>query len=197
MRRRTYEDDARLVAGMVGEEPEAWRAFHELYGALVERTIASVMRRFWRLLSPVDAHDACAGFYASLLANDKRKLRSFDPTRGLRFAAWIKVLAIRSTLDFVRRVRRRPPSSDLDEALDVPCGKIDPHAVAVRREEWAVVRDLIEELSPRDRELVHMHFIEDMEPFEIADKMSVSIKTVYSKKNKIIARLKVLLDRAS
>src|SRR5215813_1357992 len=139
-----YDDDRILVSGLIDEDAEAWRAFHELYGALVERTIASVMRRFWRLLAPVDAHDARAGFYASLLANDKRKLRSFDPGRGLRFSAWIKVLAVRSTLDFVRRARRRPPSSDLDEALDIPCGKADPHAHAVRKEERAVVTDLIQ-----------------------------------------------------
>jgi RNA polymerase sigma-70 factor (ECF subfamily) len=192
-----YEDEALLVAGMIDDEADAWRAFHAFHGALVDRTILNVTRRFWRLLAPVDAHDARAGFYASLLSNDKRKLRSFDPGRGLRFSAWIKVLAVRSTLDFVRRVRRRPPSSDLAEAMDVPCAKGDPHASAVRKEERAVVADLIGELSERDRELVRLHFIEDMEPFEIADRMSVSVKTVYSKKNKIIARLKVLLDRAS
>jgi RNA polymerase sigma-70 factor (ECF subfamily) len=197
-RRSPYEDEAALIAGMIDERPEAWRAFHASYGTQVDRTIVSVTRRFWRLLSEVDVHDARAGFYASLLANDKRKLRCFDPARGLRFGAWIKVLAIRSTLDFIRRVRRQPPRSDLDEALDVPCSSTaDPHANAVRREQGAVVADLIGELSARDRELIRLHFVEQMEPLEIADRMSVSVKTVYSKKNKIIARLKVLLDRAS
>jgi RNA polymerase sigma-70 factor (ECF subfamily) len=190
-------NDALLIEAMVDDHPEAWRAFDEIYGGLVQRTIANVTRRSWRLLSTADAYDARASFYASLLANDKRKLRSFDPGRGIRFASWIKVLAIRSTLDFVRHVRRQPPSSDLAEALEVPCSRTDPHANAVRRQQGAVVAGLLGELSARDRELVRLHYVEDMEPFEIADRMSVSVKTVYSKKNKIIARLKVLLDRAS
>jgi RNA polymerase sigma-70 factor (ECF subfamily) len=192
-----FEGDARLVAGMLDDLPEAWRAFDESHGALVQRTIAQVMRRFWRLLSPADLPDARAIFYASLLANKKRKLRSFDATRGIPLSAWIKVLAVRSTLDYVRRARRQPPRSDLEEALEIPCSRADPHANAVRMQERAVVAELIAELSPRDRELVRMHFIEEMAPLEIADRMSVSVKTIYSKKNKIIARLKVLRDRAS
>ena len=196
-RKRPYLNDAFLVAGMVDDDPDAWRAFHELYGGLVQRTIGGVTRRFWRVLSPTDVLDVRASFYASLLANDKRKLRSFDLNRGIRFSSWIRVLAVRSTLDFVRHARRRPPSYDLEEALDVPCSRTDPHANAVRNQEGAVVAELLHELTARDRELVRLHFIEDMAPFEVADRMSVSVKTVYSKKNKIIARLKGLLDRAS
>jgi RNA polymerase sigma-70 factor, ECF subfamily len=189
-------DDALLVSGLLANAPGAWRAFDELYGELIHRAVAGVTRRSWRVVSPTDTLDACAVFYASLLANDMRKLRTFDPHRGSPFSAWIRVVATRSTLDYVRRARRALPTSKLDDAEEMACAD-DPHADIERKQDSAVLAELLSNLTERDRQLVRLHFFEGLSPFEAADRMNVSVRTVYSKKNKIVARLQLLFRRAA
>src|SRR5450432_2760775 len=115
------EDDARLVSGMISDSKTAWREFHSRYGRLVWQSIRKITRRFWRVATPADAEDVLGTFYLSLVAHDKRKLRSFDPQRGYRLSTWLRVVAMHSTYDFLRRIERDPAKEELSAAMDVPC----------------------------------------------------------------------------
>jgi RNA polymerase sigma-70 factor, ECF subfamily len=51
------------------------------------------------------------------------------------------------------------------------------------------------DLSARDREFMQLYFGLGLEPQQVASKMGISIKTVYTKRHKIQARLESLLER--
>ena len=49
------------------------------------------------------------------------------------------------------------------------------------------------QLSERDREFVELYFAQGMEAEQIAERMNISVKTVYTKRHKITARLEQML----
>jgi RNA polymerase sigma-70 factor, ECF subfamily len=185
-------DDASLVSEMIADVPGAWRVFYQRYGRLVWRSLARVVRRFWSRTTSADLQDVQSAFYLSLLANDKRKLRAFDPTRGHPLATWIRALALNAAYDFARRLHREPTTEALSVAFDVPAGGPDPHTKMVLRERVGAVGRALSGFTERDRLFVELHLIEGLTPTRVAQEMGVSVKTVYSRKNKIVTRLRDL-----
>src|SRR5580765_2507518 len=84
-----FGDDQTLLAGMIANLPAAWREFQKRYDRLIHRCITKVTRRFSSIVAQDDVREVYATLYLSLLANDKHKLRTFDPDRGNRFSSWI------------------------------------------------------------------------------------------------------------
>ncbi len=193
---RPFDDDAVLVAAMIGDSPAAWRAFHVRFGALVAHSIYRITRRFWRVATTEDAQDIAGAFYLSLVARDKRKLRSFDPSRGYRLASWIRVLAMNASYDHLRKIGREPMKEELAAAEDVPCDALDAPGQIQRIETLAAVTRELTGFTARDREFAKLHLVEGLDAPSVAAQMSVSVKTIYSKKNKIIMRLAAALDRS-
>jgi RNA polymerase sigma-70 factor (ECF subfamily) len=188
-----YETDELLVAGMIANEPAAWREFQKRYDRLVHRCITKVTRRFAQMVSQDDVREIYATFYVSLVTNDMHKLRTFDPARGNRFSSWIGLLAINSAYDYLRSLRREPHKECLAEAADLACELPDPFEQTAENERAAIAAKTLEDFSEKDRTFAALYFAEGMDPQLIAERMNISIKTVYSKKHKIQSRLESVL----
>lgn len=183
-----------LVQQLIDGNEHAWRAFHALYGRRIRRCISGVIARFSGVTSPDDVRDIYATLLMQLLANDRRKLRSFDVARGTRLSAWIGALAAHCAYDHLRSSRRSPRCAPLDEAADaLSCDLPSPHEQAERRERAALVAEVLHDFSDKDREFVALYFGEGLPPEQIAERMQISVKTVYSKKHKIQSRLEAML----
>ena len=52
---------------------------------------------------------------------------------------------------------------------------------------------MLSEFSDKDRQFVALYFGEGLDPEEVARRMRINVKTVYSKKHKIQSRLESLL----
>jgi len=65
------------------------------------------------------------------------------------------------------------------------------------RERADFAHKMLEDFTPRDRAFAALYFGEGMEPDEIARRMKISVKTVYSKKHKIQARLEAAVRHAA
>jgi RNA polymerase sigma-70 factor (ECF subfamily) len=184
-----FDDDASLVAGMIADSQDAWRTFHARYGKTIAGSIYAITRRFWRIATIDDAHDIAGVFYLSLVARDKKKLRSFDPARGYRLVAWLRALVMNATYDYLRRMGREPPKEDLAVAEDMPSDALDAFGRLARDETFAAIAHQMKRFSARDRAFTKLHLVEGMGASDVAERMRVSVKTVYSKKNKIVTRL--------
>jgi RNA polymerase sigma-70 factor, ECF subfamily len=181
--------DDRLVAGLLADEPEAWREFHHRFDRLIRRCITKVTRHFGAVVTSADVEEIRSIFSLSLLSNDKHKLKSYDPDRGNRLGSWIGLLAVNAAYDYLRGRRREAAAATLDEALDLASEEPDPFDVAADRELEDVVSRALEGFSERDREFAALYFAEGVDPARIAERLNISIKTVYSKRHKIQARL--------
>lgn len=192
-----FDTDDELVAGMLARDPAAWREFYSRYDRLIIRCITKVTRRFASIVSQDDVREIYATLYVSLLANDMHKLRSFDPERGNRFSSWIGLLAINAAYDYLRTLKREPQKECITEAMDLVCELPDPFELTSEHERAAIAQRTLADFSEKDRTFAELYFGEGMDPQDIADRMNISVKTVYSKKHKIQSRLEsVLTSRA-
>jgi RNA polymerase sigma-70 factor (ECF subfamily) len=176
-------------------DEQAWKVFHATYGRLISSAIGRVVGRFGLGAGSEDVREIEASLSVELLVHDKAKLRAFDPDRGARFGTWIAMLASHAAYDFLRRRRREPrgdasvPTDNL--AADTP----DPHGLCELGERARLVADLTAGFSAKDREFLELYFAEGLDPTEVATRMGISVKTVYSKKHKIQGRLEQILER--
>ncbi len=184
--------DEQLIARLIKSQPLAWREFERRYDRLIDRCILKVTRRFSSVVSADDVREIASTLRLSLLANDMHKLRTFDPERGNRFSSWIGLLAINCAYDYLRSVRREPGKAALTEASDLAAETPDPFESVAQRQRATIAQKLLETFSARDRAFAALYFGEGLDPNVIAARMKISVKTVYSKKHKIQARLEAM-----
>ncbi|MCC6555668.1 MAG: sigma-70 family RNA polymerase sigma factor [Polyangiaceae bacterium] len=180
---------------LTGSE-RAWRQFHARYDRLILRCITRVTGRFTNVVGQDDIREIYATLFVQLLSADMHKLRSFDPERGNRLSSWIGLLAINCAYDYLRSKRREPHRAPLTEAETLCSSLPSPLESAERRERAAIVAGVLREFSERDREFVSLYFTEGLPADEVAQRMQISLKTVYSKRHKIQSRLEAMLSVA-
>lgn len=179
---------------LLDDEPGAWRDFEAAYGRLVLSTIGRVVSKFGIYSGSEDIREIHAGFCLELLSNDRAKLRAFSPERNVRLSTWIAMLASHTAYDFLRR-RRKEPVAELEWDADTLCSSMpDPYSLCETGERIRIVNALMQEFSAKDREFLELYFGEGLPAEEVATRMRISIKTVYSKKHKIRGRLEALLE---
>jgi RNA polymerase sigma-70 factor, ECF subfamily len=188
-------EDAALVGQLVVRDPAAWRVFTKKYAPVVIACIRRVLGRFSRVTSEHDVDEVYARFCAELLASDHKKLRAYDPSKGSRLSTWLGLLAGNSTYDYLRRLKRDRVCEPLTDTDGYVASGPSPYDIVALRQRAALASDILSELSERDREFVELYFGEGLGVEDIAERMQISIKTVYTKKHKITARLERLLVR--
>jgi RNA polymerase sigma-70 factor, ECF subfamily len=146
-------------------------------------------------VSADDVDEIYANLCVQLVANDKKKLRSYEPARGSKLGTWLGLLATHAAWDFLR-VRRRSPDVDTGAQVDWQhSSDPDPFEACAARERALLVRRVLAGFPAKDREFVELYYGSGHTPEEVAELMGISVKTVYSKKHKIRARLVGLLSR--
>jgi RNA polymerase sigma-70 factor (ECF subfamily) len=185
-----------LLERLISDDAEAWRRFVSAYGRLVTSTISRVLSRFGYFRNSEDIREIHASFCLEILANDKAKLRAFRPERGIRLSTWVGMLASHAAYDFLRRRRREPQRDDYD-ADSIVSESPDPFSLCELRERTRLIEAAVRHFTAKDREFLELYYGEGLEADQVARRMGISVKTVYSKKHKIQGRLEALLDRDS
>ena len=188
------DEDYQLVVRLIEDDPIAWREFNTRYSSLIYGCIQRVIRRFPHL-GVEDAREIFATFCLQLLANDKRKLRSFEAGRGTRFSTWLGLLTSNAAYDYLRSIRREPCRSSVGEAERLSSEIPDPFQMAEARQKATLIAALLDDFSERDQQFVLLYYGEGLTPEAIASTLGISVKTVYSKKHKIRARLESALSQ--
>ncbi len=155
-------DDAQLVRDLISDDPRAWREFNTRFSRLVLSTISRVTARFSGVVSQEDLREIYATFCVQLLANDKHKLRSFDPERGNKLSTWLGLLASHTAYDFLRGARREPRRAALSEAEDLSSSLPDPCESALMRERADQVSQLLAHFTDKDRAFIQLYFGEGL-----------------------------------
>jgi RNA polymerase sigma-70 factor, ECF subfamily len=184
--------DGPLVAALLNDSATAWREFDRRYSRLMFHAIARVLRRFSRV-SDDDCQEVYSSLCVQLLAHDKKKLRSYDGARGAKLGTWLTLLANHAAYDHLRRCRREPATEDVTTVVQLTADGASPFDKCALRQEAQRVSVVLNDLSDKDREFMVLYYTEGLQPEEVAAEMGISVKTVYSKKHKIRARLAGIL----
>lgn len=186
--------EAAFVARLVADDAGAWREFNVVYAASLHRAIGRILSRFGAVTGSDDVREVYAKLCLALIARDKQKLRSFDPTRGARLGSWLTRMAMQATYDHLRRIKRSPVDVRV-EPFETVCERADPHQELWERERASIVASVVSGLSAREREFFALYFGQDLEPEVIAERMGISVATVYTKKHKLERRLAELVEQ--
>jgi RNA polymerase sigma-70 factor (ECF subfamily) len=181
--------EAELLDRLLQSDAGAWRELNQRYSRLVTSCIQRVVARFARRVSADAIEEIYATFSLKLLANDKHKLRSFEPSRGNKLGTWLGMLATHCAYDYLRGVRREPSAVCLTEAESLSSVEQDPCESAMLSERAEMVRGLLAEFSDKDRQFVALYYGDGLTPEHVAERLGISVKTVYSKKHKIQRKL--------
>jgi RNA polymerase sigma-70 factor (ECF subfamily) len=182
-----------LVARLLADDPGAWRYFTSEYSRIIIGCIRRVLARFTRVTNDHDVDEVYARFCFELLANDRKKLRCFDPDKGGRLSTWVGLLAKNATYDYLRRLKRDRVCEPLPETDILQAEEESPFDQVVLQQRAALTSATLRDLSDRDRQFVDLYFAQGKEAEDIAKIMNISVKTVYTKRHKITARLESML----
>ena len=76
-----------LLKGCIAGDKKRWAAFVERYNKLIYHTIYKTLRVNATPTDPDDINDLFQEIFASFCANDCKKLRMFDPQRGVTLSS--------------------------------------------------------------------------------------------------------------
>lgn len=187
--------DVELLAEVLERGARPWTEFVRRFRGLIYRCVSKVICKYESVLASEDINEIFAEVLFNLMRDDMRKLRAYDPTRGSKLGSWIGLISINTAYDYLRVTTRRPILDRLDGAPEGETTR-DPLDDVLEKERWTYLESLLAEFSERDRDFVALYYCSGLEPEQIAEKMQISIKTVYSKKNKIRNRLVSLVQNA-
>lgn len=182
--------DQLLLDALLEDRPHAWTRFLSRFDHLIQATIRRSTDSRWLPLNDDDRGDIRSIFLESLLADDRRKLRAFEPAFGVELATWIGLLVQRCACDYVRsalarvRTSKRALRDPLFDQRDSPDASSPEHLLAQKRR---VVRVLEEarKMAPRERELFELHYERGLPADEVASLMGTKIQTVYATRLKV------------
>jgi RNA polymerase sigma-70 factor, ECF subfamily len=171
--------DAELLA-RVGARDRA--AFEILYGRYVRPVFGLALRR---LSDRGHAEDAVQEAFAAIW----RSASTYRPERGAP-GAWLYTVARNAIVD---RVRRAGPAADA-ELPDLASTEPDPAQQAQDSYvSWRVHRAL-EELEPREREVIELAYWSGMSQSEVAEYLGIPLGTVKTRTRSGLARLAAVLE---
>lgn len=166
-----------LAAARTGAE-WAWRALY--------RDLAPVLLGYLRARGADSPEDVCGEVFCQVV----RDIGSFRGEES-GFRSWVFVIAHHRLLDERRRLSRRPEiPHDHDTLASVPDAE-DTEAQALARVEAAEVRDLLDGLTPSQRDVVLLRVLVGLPIEEVArviGKNSQAVKSLQHRAFEILRR---------
>lgn len=160
-----------------------------------------------------DIQDMVQEVNIAMLSPGSRSLKSFDPSKGTKLETWVYMIARSVCVDTIRTNNKKSlPKVYLHDGGDFPQnsgphsnrlgiedradseGK-DPLALLLESEQRGKILTAMEQLSKADRDFLIMMFSDgDHSSEEMALQLGINIKTVYSRKHKLVRKLARLLS---
>jgi RNA polymerase sigma-70 factor, ECF subfamily len=180
-------DDSSLIK-LCGQQPDNKRCIIELlqrFGPIIMQTITWTLRRFSQKAAE-EKEDVFQDVFTSLFEHDCMRLKNFDPLKA-GFTTYIMTIAKHKAINHLRKSGRC--AIDLPDSIEDQVPGND--SIVENNELMGKIHTLLPSLSPGERLFYHFYFEEYTPPETIARILGISIDSVYSKKAKLIEKLKI------
>jgi RNA polymerase sigma factor (sigma-70 family) len=186
------EKEKTLIAGCLRSDKAAWDSFVLQYSNLVYHTIKKTLN-----LHHVEPHadlvkDLYQEFFVSLLRNEYKKLKQFRGVSGCSLASWLRILAARLTIDFLRK--QAPTSGEVAAVMSGHGPDLAEPFLNEQRER--LLQQAIETLSSRDRILLDLCYRQALGTEQIAAFLKTSVNGVYTQKSRVLEKIREVLRRS-
>lgn len=180
-----------------GDDPEAWESFVVTHADLIWSSIHKTFGLFDFRYEREDAEDLFNSILLSLIENDFKKLRQFRGDNNCTLSTWLCVVAGRMAIDRIRRDKNHLMDDLSGDSVTQLEKLADPAPSAGRAlidmETDRQLKGELERLQTRDRLIYELLFVRECSADEASEILGISAGLVYSRKHRIIRKMKKLL----
>jgi len=197
-----YSEKELLTACLQGDK-KAWDVFVEKYTDLVYHTIHKTLSIYSPDFLYQELEDIHNSIFLSLIDNDYKKLRQYKGINGCTVSSWIRIIATNAVLNFIKKGSNVhiffEDTSDENKNKALTDTISDPQPSVIEKitesEQAALLGKLIDDLKSNDRLFLQYYYEEELPPEEIAEIMNITVSAIYSKKSRIIDKLKKIAKK--
>lgn len=152
------------------------------YAELMERYRESIYYMLLKMVhNPDDAEDLTIEAFGKAF----NRLKQYHPNYA--FSTWMFKIASNNCIDFIRKERKKRTMSidtgmtnDEGERMtyDIEASDRDPEAEMIRNQKMKAMREVVDKLKPRYRQLVILRYFKEYSYDEIAQELELPLGTV-------------------
>ncbi|MEM7163724.1 MAG: sigma-70 family RNA polymerase sigma factor [Bacteroidota bacterium] len=165
--------------------------------ALVQRAVskkdqgayAELMGRYrdsiyFMLLKMVNNKDDADDLTIEAFGKAFNRLHQYTPNYA--FSTWLFKIASNNCIDFIRKKKKRLMSIDNDFEndngdkikIDIEADTLDPMQSVIRDQKFEHMREIVQKLKPRYRQLIELRYFKEFSYEEISDELQIPLGTV-------------------
>ena len=139
----------------------------------------------YRVGKEQDAEDLTSETFLSVVDH----MADFEYRHDGAFAAWIFRIAQNKVNQFFRRNHRQHDAVPLEDLPEIASSELLPDDVLSRKERFAILSRLVNQLSPRRQEVIRLKYFAGLRNIEIAALLELDERTVASHLSRALADL--------
>lgn len=192
--KETLSDQELIKRCLEAEGKEAWEIFVRRFSKLIWNSIHKTFHTYFFSYHPEDAEDMYGAIFMSLIENDFRKLRQFRNENACTLSTWLSIISTRMTIDFMRKDRSRffVDSREDDRGIwdSIADHNYRADNIIENKQKEAKLERSLNQLQYKDRLIYDLLFRKGVSPEETARILDITVATVYSRKHRIIEKIK-------
>ena len=151
------------------------------YAELMERYRDSI---YFMLLKMVSNRDDAEDLTIEAFGKAFNRLHQYTPNYA--FSTWLFKIASNNCIDFIRKKKNHTLSIDNDFSnedgdsirIDIKSTGRTPEEEAIRMQKIKLMREIVNKLKPRYKELIELRYFKEFSYEEIADELDLPLGTV-------------------
>ena len=134
------------------------------------------------------------------MENNYRKLRQYEGRNGCTVSSWLIGVTTKFTLNYIKKQKQHIPIEDnttdnVDVIERVSDPQQQPDEKLSEKESGEILKELVNGLNTNDMLFLKLYYEKELPPEEIAEILSLTVSTVYSKKNRIREKLQKIAKK--
>lgn len=172
----------------------AWETFVRRYSRLIWNSVHKTFLSYSFQYTNEDVEDMYSALFLSLVENDFKKLRQFRGENSCAVSTWLTVVIVRMTIDYMRKDKRhhvlKSDQEDGDIWESIPDTRYRADKLIEEKQERESLEISMAGLSPRDEMIYDLLYNKGFSPEETAETLGLTASAVYSRKHRIIGKIK-------
>ncbi|MGA1824083.1 MAG: RNA polymerase sigma factor [bacterium] len=187
--------DQKIITGCINGDAQIQEEFVKRFSDPIYRAVQYAFRSNNIFFSQADVDDLHNTIFVRLFEERCRKLRQFRGDKGCSLHTWIRLIAVRTVIDYIRKkgrdaLSRKKEVLPLEAISDMKADSQEPSIVMEEQEQYRLLEEGMKDIKTRYQLFIKLHFFKGLTINEAADIIGISMDNAYSLKHRAIKQLK-------
>ncbi len=151
------------------------------YAELMDRYRDSI---YFMMLKMINNKDDADDLTIEAFGKAFKRIHQYTPNYA--FSTWLFKIATNNCIDYIRKKKKNVFSIDKtledgeggEMTIDLQSSALDPEETYIKEQKKKLMREVVEKLKPRYRELIELRYFKEYSYEEIADYLDIPLGTV-------------------